>query len=93
MLENSVYCMSSYAEDDLRKNLKFLYDNLPDAEKNEKTIPLVSKINYKWFMGNLQYQEERIGIVFGLGDFGLGDFEPEYLCLDHLPGRWSWSQK
>lgn len=74
--------MSSYAEDDLRKNLKHLYDDLLDAETTREKDPSGYKNKLQVIYENLQYQEERICAVFGLGDFGvLRDYEPEYLRL------------
>ncbi len=74
--------MSSYEEDDLRKSLKYLYDDLLDAENKREKDPSGFKNKLQVIYENLQYQEDKICAVFSLGDFGvLSDFEPEYLRL------------
>jgi hypothetical protein len=70
----------STIEDDLRKSLKYIYDDLIDAESNQEKEPFGFKNRLQVIYETLQDQEMRICAVFGLGDFGvLPDFESEYL--------------
>ena len=74
--------MSSYEDDDLQKSLKYLYDDLLDAENNREKDPSGFKNKIQVLYVNLQDLENRICIAFELGDFGvLDNFEFEYLRL------------
>jgi len=67
-------------EEDLRKSLKHLYDDLLDAENKQEKDPSGFKNRIKVIHETLQDQEMKICGLLGLGDFGtLRDFDYEYL--------------
>ena len=70
----------SSIEEDFRKSLKYIYDDLLEAENKQEKDPSGFKNRLQVIHETLQDQEMRICAHFGLGDFGvLSDFEPEYL--------------
>ena len=70
----------SSIEEDFRKSLKYIYDDLLEAENKQEKDPSGFKNRLQVIHENLQDQEMKICAHFGLGDFGvLPDFEPEYL--------------
>ena len=66
-------------EEDLRKSLKSLYDDLCDAENKQEKESTGFKHRLKIIHEHLEDLEWKINAIFGLGEFGaIGEFNSNY---------------